>query len=73
MSYWLEIHCDAFKDGLTADLLAPSCHTQQSNNPGVLCANDNTSGGRKSLQHTARGRGWKFKEGKWICPGCQER
>ena len=70
MSIWLEIHCDARKEGML-DPLTARCSSSRNDNPCGMALN--ASAIRATLlgvEREALAIGWVRKRGHWTCPGC---
>lgn len=70
MAIWIEIHCDAQKEGSTPTG-RPACYGLNGNQPGVLIQHISSvqTELRKLLLHCIA-HGWIKKKGKIICPHC---
>ena len=71
MSVWLELHCDALRDGSTI-YGECSCYAKSGSSPGIMWSSKGVSYGVAELMRQARAKGYRFtRETGWVCPACQ--
>lgn len=65
MGYWIELHCDAQKDG---------CESHSADNYGELVGStvQNIIGIKRVMEATAKRFGWRRTKTGWICPKCSK-
>ena len=66
MSFWLEIHCDAYLNGCRSHLNENPSSSGRSTVEGLAQA-------RRSAEAAARKSGWvRTQKGLWVCSSCQK-